>query len=425
MRKRVISIVSAALITAFHVPLFAQPGWNQLNSGTANDLSAIHFLNVSTGYVAGAAGTVLRTTNGGASWQNVSPAGVTANLNGLYVFDAPSDRVVVVGDGGMILVTTNGGAGWSTVSSGLTDDLFSISFASQTGVCGGGSQAILKSTDAGSSWSIVQSGFFGGGFRGAFMLSPQIGYVCGENSIFQPLLGKTTDSGSNWAFVPFYLNGNEGRAYAVDFTDASIGHVAAGVWDGSGAVSLSTNGGSDWSSQLFPDVAYAIDFPVSATGMVGYAAGLSGRIIKTVNAGGAWQQQTSGTAATLRSIHFIDLNNGYVAGDGGVILKTTTGGEPTSGVGDGEGVQVFSLQQNYPNPFNPSTTIRFRTPTSGDVRLTIFDIAGREIAVLVDGWRHSGSHSATWNAAGMSTGIYFCRLDVGGFTETRKLVLAK
>ncbi len=85
----------------------------------------------------------------------------------------------------------------------------------------------------------------------------------------------------------------------------------------------------------------------------------------------------------------------------------------------------FRLDQNYPNPFNPSTTIQFKTLSSGHVRLTIFDNAGREVAVLVDGWRHFGNHNATWVATNMATGVYFYRLDVGGFSETRKLVLTK
>jgi photosystem II stability/assembly factor-like uncharacterized protein len=78
------------------------------------------------------------------------------------------------------------------------------------GICGGDSQTILYSTDAGASWQISQSGFFGGGFPGAQMLSGSLGFVAGQNSIFQSLLGASADGGASWAFQAFYFDQNEG-----------------------------------------------------------------------------------------------------------------------------------------------------------------------------------------------------------------------
>ena len=75
------------------------------------------------------------------------------------------------------------------VSSGVEDALRSVSFSGVNGICGGDSQTILYSTDSGASWQIGQSGFFGGGFPGAQMLSATVGFVAGQNSIFQPLVG--------------------------------------------------------------------------------------------------------------------------------------------------------------------------------------------------------------------------------------------
>jgi 1,4-alpha-glucan branching enzyme len=86
---------------------------------------------------------------------------------------------------------------------------------------------------------------------------------------------------------------------------------------------------------------------------------------------------------------------------------------------------AYALDQNYPNPFNPSTVIGYRVPESGRVRLTVYDLLGREVAVLVDGVQTAGSHSVRWNAAGLPTGVYLYQLRAGSFTETRKLMLVK
>ena len=85
----------------------------------------------------------------------------------------------------------------------------------------------------------------------------------------------------------------------------------------------------------------------------------------------------------------------------------------------------FVLEQNYPNPFNPATRINFCIPDDKLVTLKIFDLLGREIAVLVNGKKQAGIHSVDWNAIGFPSGVYFYRLQAGSFTETKKLVLLK
>ncbi|MGH7452278.1 MAG: tandem-95 repeat protein, partial [bacterium] len=87
--------------------------------------------------------------------------------------------------------------------------------------------------------------------------------------------------------------------------------------------------------------------------------------------------------------------------------------------------ETYVLQQNHPNPFNPSTTIRFSLLRSGHVRLRVFGLAGNEVAVLADGQRDQGQHQVTWEAGALSTGVYFYRLEINGFTATRKLLLVK
>ncbi|MDH4069884.1 MAG: T9SS type A sorting domain-containing protein [Ignavibacteria bacterium] len=86
---------------------------------------------------------------------------------------------------------------------------------------------------------------------------------------------------------------------------------------------------------------------------------------------------------------------------------------------------AFELEQNYPNPFNPTTEIGFSVPQGGFVHLTIFDQLGQEVATLVNGELAAGRHVRTWNAAGMTSGVYYYRLEAGGLLETRKLMLLR
>jgi hypothetical protein len=85
----------------------------------------------------------------------------------------------------------------------------------------------------------------------------------------------------------------------------------------------------------------------------------------------------------------------------------------------------FALEQNYPNPFNPSTQIRFALPIDSKVRLTVYDMLGREVAVLVDDVRPAGRHAVSLDAARLASGIYLYRLEAGTTTFTRKMTLIK
>lgn len=88
-------------------------------------------------------------------------------------------------------------------------------------------------------------------------------------------------------------------------------------------------------------------------------------------------------------------------------------------------VKAFVLNQNYPNPFNPSTNISFDLPQKSFVSLKVFDLLGKEVAAIVYGELAAGRHSRPWNAASLSSGVYFCRLQAGSFADTKKLILMK
>lgn len=85
----------------------------------------------------------------------------------------------------------------------------------------------------------------------------------------------------------------------------------------------------------------------------------------------------------------------------------------------------FSLNQNYPNPFNPATTIRFGLLEAGDTRLEVYNMIGQRVAVLVNGQKKAGWHQVSFNAYGLSSGLYIYRIQAGEFVQTRKMMLVK
>jgi hypothetical protein len=86
---------------------------------------------------------------------------------------------------------------------------------------------------------------------------------------------------------------------------------------------------------------------------------------------------------------------------------------------------AYTLSQNFPNPFNPSTVIQYQIPGAGPVRLTVYDILGREVATLVDGVQQPGTHEARFDGGGLASGVYLYRIQAAGFVQQRKMILQK
>ena len=92
---------------------------------------------------------------------------------------------------------------------------------------------------------------------------------------------------------------------------------------------------------------------------------------------------------------------------------------------DGAIPNGFSMNQNFPNPFNPATTIRYSLPVSSHVTLTVHDILGRQVAVIVNEEQSAGWKQAEWNASGFASGMYVVRMSTENFAETKKILLMK
>ena len=117
MAKVKVFHVTSVLVFCFSFSVFGQ--WNPVISGTTNNLNGAYLLGSGTGFIVGEAGTILKTTDLGATWAPLT-SGTTTTLHGVYLFD-PNEGVAV-GEQGLILRTTDGGAIWRTVASGVKDN---------------------------------------------------------------------------------------------------------------------------------------------------------------------------------------------------------------------------------------------------------------------------------------------------------------
>jgi hypothetical protein len=105
-------------------------------------------------------------------------------------------------------------------------------------------------------------------------------------------------------------------------------------------------------------------------------------------------------------------------------LEDTT--VPVIGVGTEPGIPpVFGLEQNYPNPFNPTTTIRYSLPHGSRVFLSVYNALGQQVAVLVNGDQEAGYQQVEFDGKTLASGVYFYRIQAGGYVQTKKLLLVR
>jgi hypothetical protein len=148
------------------------------------------------------------------------------------------------------------------------------------------------------------------------------------------------------------------------------------------------------------------------------------RLSDTTELGGGYSRQLTSEPYYVSRAGITSLDNTFIVGS----FTSLTGIEETPVI-----PTEFSLGQNYPNPFNPSTTISFDLPKQSFVSMKVFDLLGREVAVIVSEELPAGNYKRQWNAQNLSSGIYFYRLQArqtssgqaGTFTQTKKLLLLK
>ena len=200
----------------------------------------------------------------------------------------------------------------------------------------------------------------------------------------------------------------------------------------------STNGGTNWtdiSGNLEQNPDGSGNGPscrwvtsVFANGTMTYFVATSTGLYSTSTLNGTatvWVQEGSNTIGNVVSAMVKGRDS-----DGLVVLGTHGAGiysaSLITSVEDGSSLpDNYTLSQNYPNPFNPSTTISFSLAQAGKVKLTLFDALGRQVQEIANKEFSSGNQSINFNAANLTSGVYFYRIEAGSFVQSKKMILLK
>jgi hypothetical protein len=347
-----------------------------------------------------------------------------------------------------VYISSNDGLTWS--QAGLDGNIItSLGVNSIAAFAGTWNNGVYASTNTGLNWFQTLSTYLR-----VFAITADSNYVyaASENGVYG-----SSNSGQNWIHT-FYSNQT---FYAITSNGAN---VFAG--SDNGGVYISHDFGQSWSQSPL----HSKDIRSLATKDSSVFAGSWGfGIFKSTNNGLTWVQ----TSLNNKTVVSLGIWNGIIfAGTGdanygyGVYISTDNG---ISWVQKNEGMgnitilsllttpeyiiagsyyslwkrsysnileieknssqipQFYFLYQNYPNPFNPTTKIRFDIPTNekSNVKLIIYDMLGSEIELLVDKHFNPGTYNIDWNASDYPSGVYFYKLEVENYSQTKKMVLIK
>jgi photosystem II stability/assembly factor-like uncharacterized protein len=404
--------------------LFTQ--WYMVSSGNGTrDLNSIHFSTPATGYAVGDSGYVRKSTNTGTVWNSLT-INTTANLRKVQAFG--TNLAYICGDQGVIFKTINDGVSWNAINPAGTFNYYGMDFINNnTGIVVGQQRRFAYTANGGTNW--ITGVLNTAGLNNLDIVSVDMV----DNSTIYVGTSDTLISGQYRAYV--YKSTNSGVDFTLSATTSSINlrsnFIDIQFLNNNTGFALSqnnfihktTNGGTNWSPALVLYTARSIHFVNAFTG---YACGVNGQLRKTTDSGMNWLQQNSPTTLTMNSNYFVDSVTGYAAGFDGFIMKTGNGGTYTGINQIGHEVpEDFQLHQNYPNPFNPSTKISFDIPASLHVKLTVYDILGNEIRVLLNNDMNGGKYETQFEASELPSGTYFYRFEAGIFTQTKKMILIK
>jgi photosystem II stability/assembly factor-like uncharacterized protein len=376
----------------------AHSAWIQQTSGTLNDLHSVNFDHSTDAraWACGDNGTIVYTSNGGASWE-LQDTGTTAHLYGI-VFHEDGGSVIAVGERGTILRSIDRGTTWTLVPSPTNETLRDASDFRYYAV--GDNGTILKSLDQGLHWSIIDSGSQAD-LRSVIGLEP-FPTAVGEGGTIL----RGDPQGMTWQQI------SSGTTATLNGVPLFPIRVLVGD---DGTILRSTSFGGPWSP--LPIARTESLRSVADANAAIYVVGSGGTILKTTDNGLTWGFQQTPVTENLNGAFFYLFNTvGYAVGNRGTILKTTDGGGPIIqpvSVEPEIGTDALHRFQCAPNPFRGTARLTYTLRQDADVSLTVFDIHGRQVLTMFQGRQVRGNHVATWNADRLAAGVYVCKLTTG------------
>ena len=391
--------------------------WTEQTSPVTTALYSVSAVSNDVAWACGAGGKVIRTINKGATWTNVSGNLPTSYaFYNIFAWDANTALATASPTAGdYVYRTSNGGANWTEVfnlAGGFGNGLWmtDANTAYHVGDPVGGNWMLKKSTNGGINWvdwATVPS--TAAGWNNAFMIVGNNVWM-GTNANY---LMYSSNLGVNWSQQTTTFT----NQYAVWFNSAAVGLCAYNT------LNVTTNSGQNWS---------ALASPLAAN-----AGGITG-------AGNEWFVAPQSTAVYYSANNGANWSTGYTAPDGAFYHITmsragnTVWGVRSNGKISRYGTPLtaitpitvtipenYSLSQNYPNPFNPMTKINFSITKSGMTTLKVYDLLGKEVSTLINQNMSAGTYAVDFDGAKLSSGVYFYRLEVNGFSEVKRMTLLK
>ena len=410
---------------------------------------------------------IFKSTNHGATWaaknQNINIQYLNAGLRLI------SNDFLLGTQGSGIFQSPDGQSGWTAKNNGLTNLLVTDFAVGNSGDIFAGTYAgVFRSSDAGENWSTANAGIENEVIV-QLERDPSGRIYAFTNAQPTDTLFYSDDNGNSWNSIPIGMNDILIESMAV----SSQGYLFLSGFNFflEGIVLISPDGGTSWSDTALTSFSsvgstLAIDnsdrlyavlggeslfytddngttwSKISTSGIPNsskvnhlafdsnnhiYAATQSDGIYYSEDAGSNWTAKNDGLPATngyYPSFNFLYVDPADVVFGGTYDDGLFIGNSVAIAIDDpGNFPTQFSLQQNYPNPFNPATTIGFTIAEQTFVKLTVYDLLGREVATLINEEKSPGDYTIEFDAAKLSSGIYFYRLEAGNFKETRRMIL--
>lgn len=407
------TIIIAALI--FSSSIFSQWTQNDLPGqyGNSNDVC-----NVSETIIYSAGHDIHKSTNGGLNWVKQTNLAYEKQRSEIDFINATTGWSP--GQDGSVLKTTNGGENWIESFAGF-ENLSGVDFLNaNTGFLTTVTGKVLKTVNGGDNWVLLEPSFFSY-LKSVMFINDQTGWISGSMNT-QGKVAKTTNGGQNWTVQ---LDNVFNAVNQVYFRNSQTGFASCYK-----KIYRTINGGANWDSVTVNTEVRDINCIVFVTPLVGFAAASvysnSGGVLKTFDGGLNWYLQWANSPNSCNSIDFYGSDIGWASLNSGILL-TDNGGGNVIGIEQisNSMPDKFSLSQNYPNPFNPTTNIKLQIPESGNVKLTVFDITGEEVALLVNENLSAGEYKIDFNGTALTSGVYFYRLETVDFTDVKKMILVK
>jgi photosystem II stability/assembly factor-like uncharacterized protein len=425
---------------------------------------------------------ILHSTDGGTTWTSQLIV-LSANLNNICFVDVKTGFAVghtsdSTGWHSIFLKTTNGGLSWVQQSHNTYVPLTDVHFVDSNtgwihgfaGVMWGYESYIYKSEDGGASWSLKLANHGGGpkvpgdpAVFDIFFRDTNSGVAIGGQYYGGGIIYRTTDGSDSWIDTIALGNGPLSKVY---FNDTNHG-TAVGL---DGSIYQTTDSGVTWNLQT-SGTANALKGVYFVDDLNGWVVGDNGTVLHTTN-GGVPVELASFTATANGKVVILNWSTATELNNQGFEIQRSTEGEEFFTIGfvnghgttteqqnysyadrnlddgnyyyrlkqvdydgsyecsdvveiDYRGFNSYLLEQNFPNPFNPSTTIGFGIQNKSNVKITILNAIGEEVAVVINEERESGFHRVEFNAATLPSGVYFYQLKAGEYTSVKKMILLK